>query len=415
MRPPLPTHRSSLAAVGRSAIGTGIITGMALMILACPPARSRGDEFGRLEGGTFFEIPHRADVHTHASLSFRDLGRLPVILQDERSALVIVPTDQGNLARLLVSAGFRRLKPADDEGPTVPVVILDRFETIDGGDRRSFKARGKGVTLFEGFQFDLDTGQVVPDGFGGDIQVASGGAEGPRLAALGDNRLYTLEKPLPPLSSAPRRPSNGPPVLPADFAGRYYLVANGQWSGSLDLAVGTAGSVSGTFRSDRNGSAYPVMGKVAPDVPQKVSFMIRFPGGAQQFYEGLLWIENKNGIAGTVSMLDRPYSFVAIRDGASLAPDGVELGSERADPARTNRHVATLAAGSDRYTLDGHDMSPAELTGALSKAVQTDPAVSVLVRIPDAVPFERVRQATSIIRAAGVKSILAAAVQRDSD
>ena len=39
--------------------------------------------------------------------------------------------------------------------------------------------------------------------------------------------------------------------MPADFAGRFDLIANGQWSGTLVLAVDPAGTVSGHFRSDR--------------------------------------------------------------------------------------------------------------------------------------------------------------------
>ncbi|MFI5454995.1 MAG: ExbD/TolR family protein [Isosphaerales bacterium] len=394
-----------MRATGRGRLAMRTLAGTALMIWVSLAEAARGDEFGRLEGGLFFEIPRRADTHTHASLSFRDLEMLPAVLHDERAGLLIVKTDQGNLAKLLVSAGLRKLEPAEDQGPLVPVLILDRFETIDAGDRRSYKARGKGVTLFEGFQFDLDTGQVVPEGFGGDIQVAAGKAEGPRLAALGRNRLYTLDKPLPAPSPVVARPSSGRTVQPGDFAGRYDLIANGQWSGSLDLAVDAAGSVSGYFRSDRNGTASPVTGKVAAEVPQKVSFTVQFPGGARQFYEGLLWSEGKDVIAGTLSMLDHPYSFVAIREGASLTNDAIDFSPGPAAPARTTRRVVSLAAGSDRYTLNGRDTSPAELTATLSKAVKDEPATTVLLRVPDAVPFERVRRAASDIRAAGVRSI----------
>ena len=44
-------------------------------------------------------------------LGFRELEALPSVLRDSRSALVLVKTDQGNLARLLVSPGFRK-RPA---------------------------------------------------------------------------------------------------------------------------------------------------------------------------------------------------------------------------------------------------------------------------------------------------------------
>ena len=97
-------------------------------------------------------------------------------------------------------------------------------------------------------------------------------------------------------------------------------MANGQWSGTLVLAVDPAGAVTGHFRSDRNGSAYPVTGKVAAEVPQKIDFSIQFPR-ARQTYEGFLWTEGKNAIAGTLSMLDHPYSFIAVREGTSLGSE----------------------------------------------------------------------------------------------
>ena len=110
-------------------------------------------------------------------------------------------------------------------------MIVDRFETIDAGDRMSFKARGRDMILFEGFQLDLDSGQVVPEGFGGDIRLSAGGTGGPELQALGTNKVYTFEKPLPVAPASPGRPSSGRAVLPTDFNGRYSLMANGQISG----------------------------------------------------------------------------------------------------------------------------------------------------------------------------------------
>jgi hypothetical protein len=102
-----------------------------------------------------------------------------------------------------------------------------------------------------------------------------------------------------------------------DFNGRFDLIADGQWSGRLDLAVDAEGTVSGSFRSEKNGTAYPVTGKAGEGAPQRIRFDVRFPR-SQQAYDGLIWSEGKNVIAGTVSMLDHPYSFVAIREGASL-------------------------------------------------------------------------------------------------
>ena len=190
---------------------------------------------------------------------------------------VIVKTDQGNLAKILVSGAFKKLAGNDQEAESVPVLILERFETIDAGDRKSFKARGKGVTLFDGFQFDLDSGQVVPDRAGGDVRFAAQGPSEPRLTALGASRLYVLEKPVAQAAPEAGRPSGGRAILPGDFSGRFDLVADGQWSGRLELAVDAAGAVSGFFRSEKNGSSYPVIGKAGDAAPQRIRFDVRFP------------------------------------------------------------------------------------------------------------------------------------------
>lgn len=352
----------------------------------------------------FFELIGRADAHAHPSLTFRELEALPVVLRDERTALVIAKTDHGNLAKILVSPGLRKIKPSEQDGPLVPVLVLERFETIDAGDRRSFKARGKDVMLFDGFQYDLDAGQVVPEGLGADIVFLANAPDGPRLAALSESRLYTLDKRPAASLPVPGKPSAGRAVQPGDFAGRYNLMANGQWSGTLVLAIDPAGTVTGHFRSDRNGSAYPVTGKVSAVVPQKIEFSIQFPH-AQQSYAGFLWTEGKNAIAGSVSMLDHPYGFIAVREGTSFVSE-TDLAAPLALPVETvGRRVVTLEAGSDRYTFDGQARSAAELTDTLSKVVKNGPATGVLLRVGDAVPFERVRRAADAIRAAGVTSV----------
>jgi biopolymer transport protein ExbD len=373
------------------------------MILLKP---GRGDEFGRLLGPPLFDIPQRPDARGQSQLSIRALEALPEGLRGERAALVIVATDQGNMAKLLVSAGFRKRNGDGGKEVLAPVLIVDRFETIDAGDRISWKARGRDTILFEGFQFDLDTGQVVPEGFGGDIRLSTGGADGPELSTLGTNKLYTFEKPLPAAPTSPGRPSSGRAVLPTDFNGRYSLMANGQMSGTLDLSVDPNGMVSGQFRSDRNGAVYPVTGKVAADLTRKVEFTIQFPR-SQQVYEGLLWTEEKNAFAGTVQILDHPFSFFAIREGASFASDAIDL--DRTLPAAiargTTNRVVTIEDGTDRYTLDGVPKSAAELGTALAAAVKAQPAVGVVLRVPESAPFARVLRAARIIREAGISSI----------
>ncbi|MGP0066082.1 MAG: ExbD/TolR family protein [Isosphaeraceae bacterium] len=328
---------------------------------------------------------------------------MPEVLRGERAAFVIVTTDQGNIAKLLLSTGMRQRSGEAGKDNLVPVMVVDRFETIDAGDRMSFKARGRDLMMFEGFQVDLDSGQVVPEGFGGDIRLVAGGAGGPDLQALGKNRLYTFEKALPIALTAPGRPSSGRAVLPSDFNGRYSLMANGQISGMLDLAVDPEGMVTGRFRSDRNGAVYTVAGKVAADLPRKIEFTIQFPRSRQE-YEGLLWTEEKNAFAGTVQILDHPYSFFAIREGASLPSDSLEL-QEKPIVKGTTRHVVILEDQADRYTIDGVTRTAAELTTALAESAKIQPAETVVLRVPDSASFDRVHRAAQLIRSAGVTSI----------
>ena len=213
----------------------------------------------------------RADAHAQTRLSIRALDALPEVLRGERAAFVIVTTDQGNLAKILLSAGMHKRQISGGKEDLVPILIMDRFETIDAGDRMSFKARGRDLALFEGFQVDLDSGQVVPDGCGGDIRLAGAGAGagGLELQALAKSKLFTFEKPVAVAESTPGRPSAGRAVLPTDFNGRYSLMANGQVSGTLEINVDPEGVVSGQFRSDRNGAVYSVSGRVTADLPEE--------------------------------------------------------------------------------------------------------------------------------------------------
>jgi hypothetical protein len=366
---------------------------------------SRGSEFDRIDGAFLFDLARQADAHGQEAYSLSRLEAMPSVLRGESGTLVVIMTDQGNATKMLVSLGMRKVNPSEKQGPLVPVLILERYETIDAGDRRSVKARGKELMLFDGFQFDLDTGQVVPPGMGGDITFSGVGPDGPMLARVGKYPLYAVDKPLPVSASTPGRPSAGRVILPSDYAGRYQLIANGQWSGALELNVDAAGAVSGQFRSDLNGSVYGVTGQVAMDGPKKILFDVQFPQ-ARQSYEGLLWTEGKNAFAGTLSMLERPYSFVAIRDGTSLAPEGVDFAATRPSSGISGRTlILTLDAGTDRFTLDGKPHPINELTDILSTALKSRPASAALLRVPESAQFDRVLRVVKNIEGAGIRSI----------
>src|SRR5205807_620722 len=105
-------------------------------------------------------------------------------------------------------------------------------------------------------------------------------------------------------------PSPGRTVIPADFAGRFRLFADGRWTGLLELQVASDRQVTGRFRSEANGTSYPVTGQVSAETPHKLVFTVKFPRSAQA-YEAYLWTEGKTALAGTFTMLDRTFGFFA--------------------------------------------------------------------------------------------------------
>jgi hypothetical protein len=375
-----------------------------LGLLVIPLTATRGDEFDRLGGGALAALVRDPHTRTHPALGFRELEALPPVLRDTRSALLIVKTDQGNLAELLVSPGFR--KRPGGKGPLVPLLLVERFEVFDGGNPGARLARGKDVMLFPGFQLDLDTGHVVPEGLGGDLVFTARGDEDGVVSGVGPARISTLDKPPTLRPTAPGLPSEGRLVRPADFSGRFRLAANGQWSGLLELAVDPAGAVSGSFQSEASGSAYPVTGKVDPEAHQKVQFAIQFPRARQEF-QGVLWTESKQVMAGTLSMLGRDFSFVAVRDGSRLdfgGDPGVAAMIAPAKPGGTWLRVR-VDAEPERYLLEKAPRTRAELIEALARTVKTDPEARVLILAAESTPFSRVRQALESVQAAGVATI----------
>jgi hypothetical protein len=287
---------------------------LTLCLLALAAAPVSGDEFDRVEGDRVERLIRDGPFESRASLTFGQLEALPQALPDTRTAFLLVKTGQGNYARLLASPALR--KPPEGNGPAAPVLLIERFDTFEPGRSATRPARGSNVPLFDGFQLDLDTGFVVPEGQGGDLVFRAGGTAGPRVEPTGGARLYAPTRPIP-AEPGQAGPTPGKVVVPHDFAGRYKLFADGRWSGLLEIQVADDRAVTGHFRSEPNGTSYPVSGEVSAEVPNKVAFKVKFPR-TEQAYEGLLWTDGKWAIAGTFQMLERPFGFFAVREGVSV-------------------------------------------------------------------------------------------------
>ncbi len=373
-----------------------------LLGLVGRPGPSLADQFERLDGPWIARAVKGPDAKPRERLTIGDLGAMPALLRDTRSALLLATTDRGNLARLLVVPELR--KPASGVGPPIPVVVLERLDTFDAADPASRLATRRDVVAFDGFQVDLDSGQVVPEGQGGDVAFRVGGEGGPRLEPVGPARLYSLAKAPAVDDAQAHRPTPGKAVLPGDFAGRYRLFADGQWTGTLDLKVEARGLVVGLFRSDLHGTTYPVSGQVAADSAQKITFAIKYPRARQEF-EGFLWAEGKGAIAGVARLNERPAGFFAIREGGRYAPEGAEVKlDEPGDPDRPGRHLVEVIG--EGLKLDGQPIALEAVGEALKAAAEAaeGPPPWVALRA-EGVPFREVLRVVEAIRASGVRSI----------
>ncbi|MFO0956342.1 MAG: biopolymer transporter ExbD [Isosphaeraceae bacterium] len=365
-----------------------------LLAWAFVPGRfAPAQEFGRLEGHALDSLPDRAEAV--ASLTIEQLAAMPTPFRDIRSPVVAVRTDRGNWARLVVAPAFR--KPAAGEGEPIPVAIVERFDTFESPGARNRLAQGRNLTLFAGLPIDLDSGQIVPQGEGGDLQFLIEGGAGPRLAPIAPARMYALEKsPIPP--DAGPRPASGRVVRPDDFHGRYRLFANGQWSGQLDLSI-RDGDVSGSFRSDQTGTSYPVAGQVGSP-SNRIQFSVTLPR-TRLDYEGYLFTDGKGAIAGTLKLLDRPYGFFAIRERGTISPEGEEADSIASQASRPPVFSIVLEGGKVRR--EGRDLDDEALDKALADASKEEAAVLVSVAADE--PYRNVERLTARIRGAGLDAI----------
>ena len=381
---------------------SGFLLAICGMILV--PTLTRGDQFELLDGPTLKRLLSSSDVGPRLDLSLAEVGGMPAWLVDSRSALVVARTDSGNLTRLLLVPELRK-PPNGAAGEPTPVMVVERLDTFDAGDLGTRIASRRDIVLFDGMPLDLDSGQVVPVGQGGDVVFRTTNGE-PRLEGLAPAQLYGLTKAPDFPTSVAHRPSPGRSILPGDFAGRFRLFANGQWSGTLDLEVGPDGNVNGRFRSDLHMTSYPVTGQIPATPPGLIRFSIALPRARQEF-DGYLYGEGKGAMAGTLTLLDRTFGFFAIREGGRYAPEGRDLGAlQDSDQDRPGKITLDLSEdGSIRF--DSQSVTLADLT----KAVQTranregDSSQWVLIHPHGEAKLAILNPVLEAIRSAGISQI----------
>ena len=141
------------------------------------------------------------------------------VLPHTRSAFLVVKTNEGRYAKLLVQPARQKI----DAERSIPMLLIDRYVTYKEGEERAVESDGKNLSLFPGFRLSLDLGQVVPEELGGDLRFVADG-EKTYTEPVGKAKLYLVTKALPDVA-----PKKGPKFVLGDtfeprwFAGTYHL------------------------------------------------------------------------------------------------------------------------------------------------------------------------------------------------
>jgi hypothetical protein len=288
----------------------------ATLIVIVLTSSALADEFDLYTNSVLAKVTAAEGVKQVDRASLTDLQKTPQVLAQHDGCLVVVRTDEANWAKLVVRQALRKQGDAEE-----PILVVQRYQTLRAGTESGRQAAGKSVYMFDGQQLNLDIGQVVPDGRGGDVEFRREGDKDAVLRPVGKAKIYVVSKPLVSASPAASGPSAGP-VVPEDFSGKYRLIANGQWSGQLTLHVTEGGEVAGSYVSDQTGGDYPVKGSIGKQ-PHHIKFNVELPATRLEF-EGRLWTRGKGALAGTLTLTGREFGFVAVRDGSELMPKETE-------------------------------------------------------------------------------------------
>jgi hypothetical protein len=283
-------------------------TGAVGLLLLALPAGARADVFDHYTNVILGQALKSKAVEPVKQLTPEVMVQHSRVLPGGTTAVVIVKTNEGRLAKLLVMPGQQKVSDTEK----VPIVLVERFVTYREGEDRTVQASGQNLRLFAGFPLSLDIGQVVPDKLGGDVKlVAEGGTVA--LVPVGKAELYLLTKHL--TEATPKklpRPVVGEKFEARFFNGVFKLHDDGRRTGTLHLKVlDDSGEVEGYYYSDKDGQKYEVAGKVGPP-NSLINFVITFPRTIQTF-RGYMFTGDGGAITGTSRLEERETGFYAVR------------------------------------------------------------------------------------------------------
>ena len=213
------------------------MTLIAFVVLFTAPTIATADHFDDHSLQVLQGVDKRTDVRKAPRLTLTDLAGLPKVVQGaSQSVLLVIRTDERNWSKLLVRSGGIRRKGAAE---LRPFLHIERLVTYSADPKRGVLADKRDVYLFDGLALDLDLGQVVKKGDGGDLIFESAtpssktGAkeammegDSPRLGPLQgtatpgpDARLFIpMAALVAPAKTSARSKSSGA-ITPDDFVG----------------------------------------------------------------------------------------------------------------------------------------------------------------------------------------------------
>ncbi len=223
------------------------------------------------------------------------------------ASFLVVKTNEGRWAKVLVQPAQQKVSDTQK----LPILLLERFTTFREGDERAIVSSGANVRLFKGFRYNLDLGQIVPDGVPADLQFVMD-EKGTGLVPLNKAEMYLVTKHFPETNPKKNAKLEVGDVFQASyFTGTYKLYDDGRRSGELSLQVDEKGNVLGHYFSDKDGKKYDVEGKVG-NPNHSISFSIQFPR-TLQFFNGWLFTGDARTMTGTSRLLERETGFYAVR------------------------------------------------------------------------------------------------------
>ena len=271
------------------------------------PRFAHADAFDLYTNDLLAKIPKANGVLHVKELTPELLVEHNRVLPGTRAAFVVVKTNEGRYAKLLVQASGQKF--ADK---TLPILAIERFVTYKEGEERTILAEGKSLRLFQDFQLNLDLGQIVPASVGGDIRLVVTEAK-TYVEPIGKAEIYLVTKPLAEATAKnPEKVIVGATFEPKYFSGVYKLFDDGRRSGKLILKVAADGFVDGWYYSDKDGAKYEVTGKVG-EPSHAIKFKIQLPRAAQEF-QGWMFTGDGRAICGVSRLLEREAGFYAVRE-----------------------------------------------------------------------------------------------------